>query len=51
MEEYEDIDQLIIDVEFLVSNVKLYYKVYICSCVKKVYDLVFGKRKGSFFIM
>lgn len=27
MEEYEDIDQLTTDVELLVSNAKLYYKV------------------------
>lgn len=51
MEEYEDIDQLTTDVELLVSNAKLYYKVHICSCVKQAHDLVFGKRKGSFLIM
>lgn len=51
MEEYEDIDQLTTDVELLVSNAKLYYKVHIGSCVKQAHDLVFGKRKGSFLIM
>lgn len=32
MEEYEDIDQLTTDVELLVSNAKLYYKVDIRTC-------------------
>lgn len=32
MEEYEDIDQLTTDVELLVSNAKLYYKVDIRIC-------------------
>lgn len=32
MEEYEDIDQLTTDVELLVSNAKLYYKVDIHTC-------------------